>query len=413
MPVTAPRHDRIRRWVLSLLCALVAIPTLTSVHLRCLVPTAPAFTIDEVWGDASSWLELSAMSPSADAEDVYLDTMVSFRVNTWPHAFTDIEVLVTDTDHERPPLELILVEERTRSETHRILQYRLPEVLQPDRTYEVEVTVCASPEGDPPTCQAAVWGLATSDIGQPLEPGKESVVRGYALALGDVALLAPTNLPGSYLAHYLVDVDPLLLGTWPNGDGVTMVSTLTTDGNEPYEPDPCLVTLSFEGSGEGDPPVYRLEGIDLTLEGGSLRGGIWDLQGELIPAPDLSRAWLQDVSATFDTRLFDQAMIADGASTCEPPTICAPDDLRSLRVPALGWQLQRQARDQGWPIRDDWYEGYTCDQLGGFLGLDCFECPDGSGPFCSEVIAGTMVLPAIDAPVPARTAEEIAEDPEC
>ncbi len=398
------KRRQIRRWLLTILCAGVALPLLTSSHIRCLAIRAPDLLLYGTEGDADSRWNLSELWPAPGSDDNYIGTYIRFEQRLSDRIA--VEVALLDDEGEEIGLEP-WPSSSVWFESPDEQKYQPAQLLDPATDYSVEVLVCDVDEEDAPICEALQWDFATSDLGLPLEPGVDVSEVGYMLELTGVHLETQDEMVEYFAVGALETVGPLLVGLWPDGGDAALVVSQALEDVESAIPDPCLVTFVLEGAMAESPPGMTIEGIDLFIDGGGLYGGIRDIGGNVVVAPDGTRAYFHDVSAVVDSRLFDQFMIADGAVTCESPTLCTPSDARKLSLWAMGWQLKRRAREAGGDDRDDWFEGYSCTFL------DCQECPDGSGPFCFGVVFEPMVAPAIEVPVPPRTLEEIAGDPEC
>ncbi len=131
---------------------------------------------------------------------------------------------------------------------------------------------------------------------------------------------------------------------------------------------------------------------------------MWQIQANILLGPDLSRAYVQHIGATVDTRLYDQFMMEEGAVTCD--FSCDEEGGRTKAAAEFRAAMRQLAMAKN-GSRDDWYEGYSCTWL------DCEECPDGSGPYCVTLQSNPVYAYPADGAVQPRTPEIIAEDPAC
>ena len=193
--------------------------------------------------------------------------------------------------------------------------------------------------------QSAELHFSTSDVGTGVsDPANEIVGGDYFLDLGSATFTEPPGV-GSLLSQYIADVYVIMhvgdIDVDANAIDV-FGGIVEKDGND-FVQDMCEPTLEFPGGDFSDPYMQigptdffiNIEGYEATIidlmiggsfttDGAALVGGTFDGQ--------------------MDTRVLDD-LIDPGAD-----------------------------------------EGAACDLLGS-LGIECEECPDGSGPFCLTVSA--------------------------
>ncbi|TVQ89010.1 MAG: hypothetical protein EA397_15910 [Deltaproteobacteria bacterium] len=199
--------------------------------------------------------------------------------------------------------------------------------------------------------------------------------RAYALNLNDANFIEPEGVGG--LIGSFLDFD-LLVGIADvdvSASTITMVGALGVEG-EPGVQEPCLETIPFPAADISENPYFEVgpqqfsvsvSGNDVVIEDLFLAGSF---------APDGSSIQGVELSGIIDTRPFKD-LVADGGDA-EDDAVC---------------------------------------ELAVTLGVDCVECPDGTGVYCIALVADRISAQALDEPLTiiddVCEIEECLEEPEC
>ncbi len=166
----------------------------------------------------------------------------------------------------------------------------------------------------------------------------------YFLDLGSATFTEPPGV-GSLLSQYIADVFVIFHIVDIDEDGGTLEvfgGIVDKDGND-YVQDMCTETLPFPG-GDWSNPYMQIGPTDFTIAIEGYEATIIDLMIGGAFTPDGAAMMGGTFDGQMDTRVLDD-LIDPGAD-----------------------------------------EGAACELLGS-LGIECEECPDGSGPYCLTVSA--------------------------
>ena len=401
-----------RRLVLSILCLFVAIPTLTSVHLHCLPATAPTGFEFEPETSLDYLPDVEWLFPLPYEQDAYLGTIISIGLDSFAASFEQQgeAILIDETaGQDAAPVPLIPVDDWPQH-SGEPLDFRPPQPLSPWNEYRVEAMVCTADSEDEPVfdCSAIAWSFATRDLGLALEPDVDLSQVGFYIDMQDIE----TRHFDSDLRYVLEgaahDLDDVVFSISAEIGASTTVISQDDPDTSGIRADPCLVTVDLDGVWDDEPPEAAIGPMDVNIAAGPFEGSVWQLEANIVLGPDLSRAYVERISATVDTRLYDQFMMEDGAVTCD--FSCEDEDERTKGKAELRAALRELAPEKS-RQRDDWYLGYSCEALA-YVGT-CEECPDGTGPYCLTVESNPVYAYPADDVVQPRTPESIAADPEC
>jgi len=175
----------------------------------------------------------------------------------------------------------------------------------------------------------------------------------YFLDLGSATFTEPPGV-GSLLSQYIADVYVIFhAADIDAGAGTIEVygGIVDKDGND-YVQDMCTETLEFPG-GTFEDPYMQIGPTDFNIAIEGYEATIIDLMIGGAFTPDGSAMVGGTFDGQMDTRVLDD-LIDPGAE-----------------------------------------EGAACDLLGS-LGIECEECPDGSGPYCLTVSAYGIISEMVD-----------------
>ena len=205
--------------------------------------------------------------------------------------------------------------------------------------------------------QSAELHFQTSDVGTEASDVQTTIVgNDYFLDLGSATFTEPPGV-GSLLAQYIADVYVIMhVDAIDEGAGTIDIygGIVDKEGND-YVQDLCTPTLGMTETepGQWDNPYMQIGPTDFHIAIEGYDADIIDLRIGGSFTADGSTLVGGTFDGQMDTRVLDE-LIDPGAD-----------------------------------------EGAACDLLGS-LGIECEECPDGSGPFCLTVSAYGIISEKVD-----------------
>jgi len=236
----------------------VAVPTLTSVHLRCLPATAPSgfefvpeTTLDHI--PAPEWV-----FPLPFEQDAYLGTGISIGFDGFWSVFEldgDVELFDVTAGEDGVPVSITPEGDGPHYSTES-LDFKPVQPLNPWSDYRAEAVVCVADSDMKAVfdCYAIAWSFSTRDLGLPLEPDAELPQVGFYI---DMQNIENRHFdPGvAYLLEGVAhELDDIVFSLSTDAD----LSTTTISQDDPETSsvlaDPCLVTIDLDGAWTDAPP---------------------------------------------------------------------------------------------------------------------------------------------------------------
>lgn len=241
--------------------------------------------------------------------------------------------------------------------------------LTPGQAYAATVAYTCGGEAKENT---ANWTV--SEVGAPTTL-TDLTGNSYALDLGNARFTEPEGI-GSLLGS-LLTVDLLIAVESIEDPNITMFGAIGVEGESGVQ-EPCSETIAFPTADISDNPYFELgpQEFTVTVEDTEVTIDNLFLSGSF--APDGSYIDGAVLSGTVDTRPF-KTLVNDDPD--------APDDAVCEMAASLG------------------------------AGVECIDCPDGTGKFCLSLVADSIAAEALETPIrridDPCDLEECAAEPEC
>ncbi len=205
------------------------------------------------------------------------------------------------------------------------------EPLEPDTDYAFTLRYCGG---------SGETEFRTSEIGTPLDAADDLVGATFAIDLSAGRWVEPAGV-GSLLAQY-VTTDPLMGVIDVRGDELDLLSATAREDSDPPVQDFCNATLVPDSADFSDAPYFEITEDETVVGIAGVALSVWNLEISGAFAPDGNSIAGIEFAGIFDSRAMDALM------------------------------------------GEDREEGEICRLVPSF-GVECEECPDGSGEFCLPV----------------------------
>ena len=225
-------------------------------------------------------------------------------------------------------------------------------------THRVEVTF---------DCGVESWSFSTSEADQAVDPGT-LVGNTYVLELMEGNFVRPAGV-GALLSQY-VTRDLLVGVAGATDESLALVSAVSLDGSEPPEQDTCEASVALPPAAFQGNPYFQVPPQDLSIEASGYTLTVQKLKLSGTFAPDGSSIEGASVAGSIDTRPLVPLVDPEGADDA----VC---------------------------------------QLVASLGIECVDCPDGSGTYCLDLLVDDIPAPLTDGTLIEQTQDEACDRAEC